>query len=182
MGHAFLGVKLDNGSFTGALGDIQANRADLFLSGEPNGIVEPWLMSSSAYQSENIVIGQPINKQEPFKVFDLSRNFVEFSFEIILCYAVAVVGIVVFSWFLSRFYRNTPTTQRISSPVISRRRESCQRNLIRSPESNVNRFLTFLLKNRLTSFQLLSLCVNLFLWQTLLFFSSNTKTNKVVLG
>ena len=54
-----LGVKLENSSaYIGVLGEFQANRADLFLRGEPNGIVELWLWATDPFRSENIAVLQ----------------------------------------------------------------------------------------------------------------------------
>ena len=160
------------------LGEFQAGRADLFLRGQPTGIVESWLQASLPFKSENIVIVQAIQHQESLKVFDLSRNFVEFSSEIIYSYAISLVAIALFSFFLSGFRRRN-----MNSGIVQLEEDSNQKRTFDWFHFNVNSFLTFLfLKNRLTSFRVFSLFMSLFFWQSLLFLTNNIKTKKVVLG
>lgn len=115
------------------------------------------------------------------KVFDLSENFVEFSSEIIFSYSITAVG--CFCLFLSHFLgpRGHQNVRQNAGAWPAIRPGASRRNS-RAFESKANRFLTFLLSNQLTSFQLFSLFTSLFFWQSLLFLTNNIKTNAVVVG
>ena len=130
-------------------------------------------------RSENIVVVQVVHHQETLQVFDLSRNFVEFSSEIILSYAITLVAIGLFCFFLSGFCGPSvifpATIQRL--PQNQKKKRTSKRSHFK-----LDNFLTFLLKNRLASFRVFSLFMSLFLWQSLLFVINNIKTSKVVLG
>lgn len=119
---------------------------------------------------------QLIDNRESVSVFDLGRNFVELSFAIIFTYSITLVALGLFCLFLSEFHRRNTGSSTAIQPA--RRRQTKERTF----ESKANRFLTFLLKNNLTSFQLLSLFMAMFFWQSLLFLTNSIKTNKVVLG
>ena len=173
VGHQLLGVKLGNGTYTGVLGEFQSGRADIYIRGEPSGIVERWLGSSNPFKTENIAIWQPITDRETFNAFDLSQNFMAISAGIIFSYSATLVVIGLFCLFLNRF-------QGHRTDFTIKRKEDRQARR-RTVWSKANRFLTFLLKNQLTSFRLFSLFASLFFWLSLLFLTSTIKTNKTIL-
>lgn len=143
-------------------------RVDLYLKGAANTVHEPWLRSSAPFRTENIAIMQIIDS-ESLSVFDLGRNFLEFSLAIMVSYSITLLALGLFCLFLCEFQRRNTRKNR---PYRTKRLF----------ESKVNEFLSFLLKNNLPSFQLLSLFMTVFFWQSLLFVTNSIKTNKVFLG
>lgn len=154
------------------------SRAQLYLKGSANNVYEPWLKSSAPFKAENIAIMQLIDNSENLSVFDLGRNFLEFSLTIIFSYLVTLLALGLFCLFLSQFHRRNVS----GSPMITKKRRNKQWQKWRGFEAKVNRFLSFLMKNDLPSFQLLSLFMGMFFWQSLLFVTNSIKTNKVMLG
>lgn len=162
-GSNYLGVKLSNGTYTGILGELQSNQADMYLKGEPDYLNEPWLERTLPMKTENLVVMQRVyEKNMNLDYFDLTANF-QFGLPILASYFLSFLGIILTCLFIIKMKNKLA-----SNPITNR-------EILTIFQKDF-----FTKKYSLSAMGIFILFFHLFFWYTQLFMTNNIKTNKVV--
>ena len=168
-----VGIKTENGTYTGLLGLMQQRKADLYLKGlTDHDVDEPWLLKSATIESEIISFGHSIFDKNDVSYFDLINNF-NVGLKLLSIYLAALLIIVIFGLIINEVNFNVR-----SSKGVSRRRR-----MIKRRKSFFKKILTtfrsFNQTNKFTPICLFFIFLHMFFWFTQLFLVNNIKTNKV---
>lgn len=142
--------------------ELQNQRADIFLKGEPEFVDEPWLLRTPVLAMEKTRLCHMIHEQKTVDFFDLMSNF-RFSPSLLSAYLAGVLAALFIGIFIRRL------TYRIQFGTS--KKSGFFRGFF------VNRRLHF---KRFSALAVFALFLRLFLWISQLFLTNNIKTNKVV--